>query len=246
MFKRLFFAWTIIVLTTIKSHAIPRDILRDSVTKATVEVNTRLHSTGYYPYTGSLINRHPTADINLFYERKTLGFFLFYSRDLIEKHSIVNYLQPGIFATLKVNPSLRTRIYFGYLLSQANGFRDTDSDFYTSMAQYWNLGKGFRVENTALLYDWNLNLKVADRLLFVYQTKPVKIEFFIWYRKVLESSEHATSAMVAFTSPRLALSKSFTLLFTGAYQQYLSQYRPSYALKNGFVFTIAAPFSNQK
>ena len=69
----------------------------DTIPEVTFVITPRINSTGHFPFTGSYINKNVNADINIFFERKTLGFFLFKSHDLEEKNSIVNYLQPGIF-----------------------------------------------------------------------------------------------------------------------------------------------------
>src|SRR5688572_25594693 len=83
---------------------------KDSV-KSTFVITPRLHSAGYFPYTGALLNTNPVFDLNVFFASKRLGFFLFQSVDLADRHSYVNYLQPGVFATFMLRPNLRLRTF---------------------------------------------------------------------------------------------------------------------------------------
>ena len=215
---------------------------RDTTRHTVLVISPRLNSTGHFPFTGALINHHLNADINIFYDRHPVGFFLFKSQDLQEK-SIVNYLQPGVFATVKLSSQLKVRGFFGYLLSQAEGFRDDDSDYYTAATVYWDIAPGFRLENTALFYDLTLGTKLAERLLLSYQKKKYKLDLYVWHRMVLDEGNHSTSAMLAFTFPQIKISDKTTLLLTSSYQSYLTTNRPGFALKNGFLFSLAMPIT---
>lgn len=229
------------IIGLMPTAAVAREV-KDTTRHTVLVISPRLNSTGHFPFTGALINHHLNADINIFYDRHPVGFFLFKSQDLHEK-SIVNYLQPGVFATVKLNPSLKVRGFFGYLLSQAKGFRDEDSDYYTAATVYWDIAPGFRLENTALFYDLTLGTKLAERLLLSYQTKKYKLDLYVWHRMVLDEGNHSTSAMLAFTFPQVKLSDKTTLLLTSSYQSYLTTNRPGFALKNGFLFSLAMPVS---
>jgi len=216
----------------------------DTLKKATLVVTPRINSTGHFPFTGALINYHFNVDINIFYERKALGFFLFKSQDL-QKKSIVNYLQPGLFATANLNSSLRARVFIGYLLSQAEGFRDSDSDYYSALALYWNITSKFRVENTALFYDLEQQAKLANRFVVTWQEKKFKLDLYVWHRIVLENNNHSTSAMLSFTFPQIKLSESTSLIFSSSYQRYLTTNRPGFALKDGFLFSLSLPIEKK-
>lgn len=226
---------------TVASYANKRH-LADTTLQSTWVFTPRLNSTGHFPFTGALINHHVNADFNIFYEHRPVGFFLFWSRDLVEK-SIVNYLQPGIFATATLSPKVKVRIFFGYLFSQAETFRDPDSDYYTAATLYWDFGSGFRLENTALFYDLKLGTKLANRFLLVWQRRKVKVDLYVWERVVLETNSHATSAMLAFTFPQIKLSDKTALVFSSSYQTYLTANRPSWALDRGFLFSLSMPLT---
>lgn len=216
---------------------------KDSTSSNVFVVTPRINSTGHFPFTGSLINHHINADVNVFFNSRYFGFFVFKSHDLQEAHSIVNYLQPGVFANINLSSNFKVRTFFGYLLSQANGFRDADSDYYTAATFYWTMGNGFRIENTALFYDLNLGTKLADRFLLVWEKGKFRTDLYLWHRVILEADNHATSAMIGVTFPPIKISNHASLLFTSSYQNYLTENKPSYALRNGFLFSLAMPIS---
>lgn len=238
--KRHAVAGILILIIPIWSHGYPE--LADSVKKVgSFIITPRINSAGHFPFTGSLLNHNVNADLNLFFERKALGFFIFKSHDLKEKNSIVNYLQPGLFATLKLNSSLKARVFLGYIFSQAYSFRDADSDYYSAVSLYWDITKDLRVENTTLFYDLNQKMKVAERLLFSWRMKNAKIELYLWERIILGEQNYATSAMLSFTFPTLKISESVSIFFTSSYQRYLTENKPNFALTDGFLFSITMP-----
>lgn len=212
-------------------------------TKATLNINPRLHSAGYFPFTGALLNNNPVADVNIFYEKKMFGFFVFQSFDLVDRHSYVNYLQPGVFATFRFSPKFRFRTFFGYIFSQTQGFKDPDSDYYVAGQLNWDISKNLRIENTFLYYDYNIQDKIANRFLVGWSSSKFKADFYLWHRMVVEEKQAAVSASLALTYPIIKLSNKTNLQFTGAYFWYLTSYRPSFALSNGFIFTVAVPMN---
>ena len=239
MIRKVLFALVIIALTCPASNAMLQQ--GDTTTQTIFVITPRINSTGHFPFTGALINHNFNADINIFMERKGLGFFLFKSHDLEETRSIVNYLQPGIFTTARLSSSVSTRIFLGYLFSQANSFRDADSDYYTALTLYWQISKQLRLENTALLFDLRQKIKLADRLLLSWKSKLFKLDLYFWQREVFHEKDHSTSAMLGVTFPQLKISKSISLLFTSSYQRYLSNNRPGFALRDGFLFSLSMP-----
>lgn len=214
----------------------------DSLKKSTLIINPRLHTSGYFPFTGALLNRNPVFDVNIFFEKGAFGFFVFQSFDLADRHSYVNYLQPGVFGTLRFTPNLRIRAFFGYVFSQTQGFRDPDSDYYASLQLNWVLWKEFRIENTLLYYDYTVNSdKLANRLLMEWAPGKVRISGYVWQRTVLEEGAGATSGALAITFPIVKVSKRTSLELTTTYMGYLTDHKPDFALQDGLFFTLAVP-----
>lgn len=216
---------------------------QDSTRKATLIIYPRVHSAGFFPFTGALLNKNPVADLNVFYEKKALGFFVFQSLDLKDRHSYANYLQPGVFATVKLHPTFKVRGFFGYIFSQAQGFRDSDSDYYAAASFYWDPSKRISVQNTVLFYDYNINRKIANRILVSYAAAKFKAEVFLWNRFVFAEKRQAVSASVALTFPIIKIGEKASVHLTSAYMWYLTDYKPSFARTDGFIFTIGVPLN---
>lgn len=229
------------------SHT-PQDTLKSN---STLQIHPRLHSAGYFPFTGALLNHSPVADVNVFYERNSAarvaaGFFIFQSLDLGDRHSYANYFQPGVFATVKVHPTFKVRGFFGYIFSQTQGFRDPgDSDYYAATTLYWDPAKHLSIQNTVLFYDYNISRKLANRLLVSCQYDKFKADFFLWNRLVMAEKRQAVSASIALTFPiiKVGEKRKTSIQVTSAYMWYLTSYRPSFALDKGFIFTLGVPIN---
>jgi len=213
--------------------------------KSTLSLTPRLNSAGYFPYTGSIINRHATADVNLFFEKRGAGFFLYKSIDLVDGQSYLNYFQPGAFVTLRPNSPWRLRGFVGYVFSQTAHFRDKDSDFCTALSFYWDVSRNVKVQHTVLYYDVQTTSKIANRLLVTWQSKLLKVDLYCWHRWVVEEQSKALSASLAMTY-EVNVSDRFAIQFTGSYMSYLTREVPSYALRRGLILTMAVPLDLRK
>jgi hypothetical protein len=215
----------------------------DSTERPLFTISPRLHSSGYFPFTGALLNNNPVADVNIFYERKRFGFFVFQSVDLGDRHSYANYLQPGVFASMKVKPNLRIRAFFGYIFSQTQSFNDPESDYYAAVMVNWQVSRRFRVENTLLFYDFSISKKLADRVLLEYSTGKLRVSAYLWQRTVIDEEFGCTSGALAFTFPIIKLSTTASVELTTTYMGYLSQNKPDFAQQQGAFVTLAVPLN---
>jgi hypothetical protein len=207
-------------------------------------INTRLHSTAHFPFTGSFINRHLNFDINLFYERNRIGAFLFKAQDLEDMHGIVNYLQPGIFKRFPVGKKLTFTLFGGYLFNQTARFSDKDSDVWGALNTSWTINDHFKVENTALFFNLTkpeLNAQLANRTVISALVKDFKFDLYFWHNVVFETKFQFTSAALAINFPKIHLSEKIKIQNSFMYQSYISENKPSWAMRNGFLFTIAVP-----
>jgi hypothetical protein len=215
----------------------------DTISQVTFVITPRLNSTGHFPFTGSYLNKHFNADINIFYERKSLGFFLFKSQDLEDRHSIVNYLQPGVFKKVELGRSFKLRFFVGYLFAQTAGFRDPDSDYYAAVVAYWSVSDKVRLEHTALFFDLSQNEKLANRFVVSYLEHGFKFDAFIWHRWVFGDGSSSTSAALSVNFPLIGISKKVSIQSTISYQGYLSRSKPEYAMRNGVLFSVSVPIT---
>lgn len=218
----------------------------DTTRTTSLSITPRFNSAGHFPFTGSLLNKHVNFDVNIFYEHGQYGFFLFKSIDLEDRHSYVNYFQPGIFRRWDVRQNVQVRLFFGYVFSQTKGFRDKDSDYYTATTFYWSLLPDLKIENTALFFDLSQASKLANRFLVHYTRKGYRLELYAWHRWEFEKQFHAISASVALVFPDIKISKSVAIQNSISYQGYLSKSRPLFALPAGLLVSIAFPIKSGK
>ena len=216
---------------------------RDTVPEVTFVITPRLNSTGHFPFTGSYINKNVNADINIFYERNTVGFFLFKSQDLEERHSIVNYLQPGIFKKVEITPSFKLRFYVGYLFAQTAGFHDDDSDYYAAVMAYWSPGSNVQLEYTALYFDLSKDEKLANRIVFSYLEHGFKFDALVWHRLVFGDGSSSISAALSVNFPQIRFSDKVSVQSTVSYLTYLTDAKPAYAMRRGVLFSISFPIA---
>lgn len=218
----------------------------DTAEKPTFIITPRFNSAGHFPFTGSLLNNNLNFDVNVFYERKNNGFFLFKSFDLADSRSSVNYFQPGIFHKFEITPKLQMRAFFGYLFSQTTGFSDKDSDYYTAGTIYYTFNNNLKLENTALFFDLSQTEKLANRLLLSYMLKGFKIDLYIWHRWELPNAFHATSASLAVGLPKIKITNALYIQNTISYQGYLSAAKPDFAMQKGLLVSVAFPINMVK
>lgn len=244
-YRQAFSTWvgrvglTLLILCS-HAHLLKADPAGDSI-RTVLNINPRIHSSGFFPFSGAILPASPVADLNIFMEKRRWGFFLFQSLDLKESHAVVNYLQPGLFAVFRPTPKLKIRTHFGYIFNQTQGFKDNDSDYFSGLQINWSLRPDLRIENSTLYYDWNVRSKMAHRLLVEYSKPRWRASGYVWYRKVFADSDGALSAAMAITWPIVRINTKSNLEFTTTYMGYVSDYLPSFARRSGVFFSVAVP-----
>jgi hypothetical protein len=209
-------------------------------------ITPRLNSAGHFPFSGALINHNINADINIYYQRGMSGFFLFKSWDLRDPHSIVNYFQPGIFQKFNVGTKVNTGFFAGYIFSQTDGFSDHDSDFFLANVTTWTPGEKLRIENTALFFNLTkpeLSTTLANRLLINYFVKKWKFDLYVWERVEFRDKFFATSASFAINFPKIRLTNAVYILNTVSYQGYITDAKPDWAMRDGFLYSLSFPIT---
>lgn len=219
----------------------------DSVNHYTLIFSPRLNSAGYFPFTGALLNHNTNFDFTVAFEKNNYGFFLFQSFDLEDKRSYINYFQPAVLKKITVGKSLKIGVYAGYLFSQTNSFCDKgESDYFGALSQHWDVNKTLRLENTMLFGDLTLQPKLVNRLMLIYKIRKIKLDFYLHERALFQVKDLSTSAAIAVELPELKIADKLSAQVTITYQRYLTKHRPEYALKDGFLFSLAFPINISK
>ena len=219
----------------------------DSVKPYTLIISPRLNSSGYFPFTGALLNHNANFDFTVALEKNNFGFFLFQSFDLQDNKSYINYFQPAVFKKFPVGKKLKLGVYAGYLFSQTNSFSDKgESDYFGALSQHWDINKKLRLENTMLFGELVIQPKLINRLQLIYKLKKVKFNFYLHERALFEVKDFSTSGAISIDLPKLKIADKLSAQATITYQSYLTKHRPGYALKDGFLFSLAFPIDISK
>ncbi len=214
---------------------------RRDTTRAQWVITPRLHSIGFFPFTGAVLNHHPSADLNIYFQQRKYGFFLYQSADLLDRHSFVNYLQPGVFRSFQVSRRLEARLFLSYICSQSAGWFDRYSDYVVAPAFYWTVSPSLKLESTTLFFDLTQGAKVATRARVMYDWRGFRFESFLWYRAVFSEQGGALSASVGISLPRAALAPHVFVQTTISYMGYVTEKKPDFAARDGLLFTLAMP-----
>jgi len=129
------------------------------------------------------------------------------------------------------------------VFSQTSGFRDSDSDYFSAAVAYWTISEKIKLENTALFFDLSQSKKLSNRVLVSILLKEFTIDFYVWHRVVFDVNSHSTSASVAVNFPKIKISENFSIQNTFSYLGYITETKPDFALRDGFLFSIAFPLA---
>jgi hypothetical protein len=227
-------------LILISSPIIAQEQAKDT-TNRTLVITPRINSAGHFPFSGALLNKNTNIDLNIFYEHKGYGFFIFQSVDLEDKRSFVNYLQPGIFKKFKLTQAVQLGLFAGYIFSQTTGFRDNDSDYFTAAVVYWSISPHLKFESTSLFFDLSQSAKLANRFLMSYSLKGFRFEYYLWHRAVFEQNTHSLSSSLALYFPKAKITGNLYVQTSISYWSYLTDSKPNFALQDGVLFSVAFP-----
>jgi hypothetical protein len=241
---RSLFTLYLLVVIGMQSSA---QLKTDSAKPYTLIISPRINSAGYFPFTGAVLNHNVNFDFTVVFEKADRGFVLFQSFDLQNKNSPINYFQPCLFEKFPLGASLSFGVYFGYLFSQMYSFSDkAESDYFGALTQNWAISKKMRLENTMLFGNLTTQMNLVNRLELLYTLDKFSVDFYLHERVVLETKDLSTSGAIAVNLPRVKLADKLFALATLTYNNYLSKNRPSYALENGFFFSLAFPIDLSK
>lgn len=232
-----------VLFTFISTSVLSQSQSEGDLPKPNFSIMPRFNSAGHFPFSGALLNKNLNFDTNIYFEYKKNGFFIFKSIDLEDKHSFVNYLQPGIFRKFQLHSKFKLGTFFGYVFNQTYEFRDKDSDYFTAAVAYWTINDHLKLENTSLFFDLSQSVKLANRFLLNYKVKKFQFDVYLWHRIVFDSNSHATSASLAINFPRIKLTDTIAIQNTVSYQGYLTQSKPDFAMRKGLLISVAFPIT---
>jgi hypothetical protein len=214
-----------------------------------LEITPKLHSAGYFQYSGALFNYHPNIELNVTVNCKQFGAFITKYYDLIDSHSPVNYTTVGIYRTVQINPQVKVTPYAGYFFAQKHSLMDKGSDLWAGLVTRLTISENIWVENTTLvgnLLHHSASMSVANRLNATLMIRTFRLDTYAWYAHSMHTALHGISTGLALTSPEWALSHTVSLKAQVTFLQQITQERPAGAYERGVLVSLIVPIECNK
>jgi hypothetical protein len=247
MFHVLF--WLVLsILFPLKTLALhPTDSVNSTKQqkKYAVTITSRIHSMGFFSYTGRLISDYPAMDLyfNYNYSNKW-GLSAFKVVDLIDSKSGNNFFLFLANKNFILTKRLNMNFYGGFILEQVHHFADHGSDFTANITTTYKLSKHITIDHTAMLGNLVLERSYADwvnRFRILYSSRHIDLTAYGWLNnKVFDNSSYSSAGLSVYYT-RIPISERITIGggITGLLMATSSD-PASCPKKNGVLFTVAA------
>jgi hypothetical protein len=237
----------LLLMVTLNVLAVP-DSARLSQRKplAKTKLTIRMHSLGYFSYTGRIISDNPAADLHFNYERKNWGFLVFKAMDLYDHRTANNFTLALGYRNFHIGKRLVITPYAGAALEQCRQVADRGSDVTFILTTTLKLNKKLSIDNSTLFSNLVLEPQTRDwvnRFRILYSRDHVDLTLLAWHNnKVFDTAGYFSGGFNAAYS-RIKVSDRMNLStgLTGLVMIQSSDQR-SCPKKNGLLFTVAALF----
>jgi hypothetical protein len=197
-----------------------RSVKADSVhtsreRKPSVSAIARIHSHGFFSYTGRMISDYPALDVYFNYTLPSKwGLNVYKAVDVGDARSYNNFLLFMINKKIEVNNRLNVNFYGGFILEQIHQFADRGSDAVANIITTYKLNRHFTFEHTGMLGNLVLFRNNADwvnRFRMIYAARHLEITGWGWHNnRVLDKNSYSSLGVSAFYN-RIPVSKHITL-----------------------------------
>lgn len=215
-----------------------------SLPPSRVRITSRLHSLGFFSYSGRVVSNNPAYDFNLTWERKNWGALVFKAQDLRDHRTSNNFALAMVYRNLALGKKLTITPYLGAVLDQSRSVADRGSDFAFILNIRWSVTRHFTIDQSILVSNLALERRSLDcvsRIRFLYSQKHIDLGTWLWHNnRIFDNSEYfSAAANMAFN--RIHVSDWLDL---GAGVTAFSMLRTSdpgtYPLRKGLNFTLTA------
>ena len=209
-----------------------------------LEITPKLHSAGYFQYSGALFNYHPNIELNVTANYKQVGAFITKYHDFVDSHSPVNYTTVGLYGSVYISPQVKVTPYAGYFLAQKHSFMDKASDMWAGLVIRLTISENIWLENTTLvsnLLHHTATMGLANRLNATLIIRKFRLDTYAWYAHSMHTALHGASTGFAVTSPAWALSQAVSMKAQVTVLQQITQERPAGAYERGVLVSLIVP-----
>jgi len=218
---------------------------KDSMRKNAPSFTLGLHSQGFVPFSGSVLNRHAMFDALFIVPVKPVTFFLYKSLDIQDYRTDLNYITTGFLKTYNLSGSFSLTTAAFYCISQAGSVMDSTSDAGFIIKATYNISKVVSVENTEMfsnLTKSTLQKDFVSRLQISYQSKMLDVSISAWYNTPLWNNTVYVSVSPEVIFKQLAVTKHINMSASLAYFN-MPVKNTTCAISNTFIFSFKAPLN---
>ncbi len=213
--------------------------------KYATTVITRVHSLGFFSYTGRLISDNPAADIYFNYNRSNKwGLNVFKAFDLYDHTSDNNFMMMMVNRNFPISKKLSVNLYGGAVLEQTHHFAGHGSDVVVNVISSYKLSPHLTLDHTALfgnLIIEKANTDWVNRVRLLYSKNHIDVTAWSWFNnKIIDQTKYSSVGLSLYYS-RIPLSDRWKIStgVTGLVMLNTSDENKC-PEKNGMLLTIAA------
>lgn len=225
------------------SQAAPEDSVTSNgkdKRKSNLKLTTRIHSVGFFNFSGRICNDNAAFDLAVQYDRKAFGISVFHAFDLYDTHSPNNFAFGLIYKKFRVSERITVTPHFGFIVGEW-GKEKGDREVLITSARLTNK---LTIDHTLLLANLGqrefhdcvnrvrLHCAVDQHLNFMWA---------LWHNnRVFDQDAYLSSGLNATyahlkIAENVELSSGVTLLVMAT-----TSNEEVFPRKNGIVFTIGA------
>ena len=209
-----------------------------------LEITPKLHSAGYFQYSGALFNYHPNIELNVTVNYKQLGAFITKYYDFVDSHSSLNYTTVGLYGSVHIGPQIKVTPYAGYFFAQKHSVMDKGSDLWAGLVIRLTISENIWIENTTLvsnLLHHTATTSLANRVNAALMVGKFRLDSYAWYAHSMHTALHGVSTGLALTSPEWTLSQVVSIKAQVTFLQQITQERPAGAYERGVLVSLIVP-----
>jgi hypothetical protein len=208
--------------------------------RATVtRLTTRIHSAGFFNFSGRLGSSNPAIDLTFLYENQGFGASIFTARDLYDRHSENNFIFGVLYKRFVVTKKFSITPHVGTVME---GWGETFGDRVLVISS-WKVSKRFTIDETTLVanaFSRQQN-EWLNRLRIIFsQTDQLQFILSNWHNNaVFDESEYLSASLQASYSRIKVTDHAFLQTAVSYFMMAKSNEEISKGQKNGVVITVA-------
>ncbi len=208
-------------------------------------LNMRLHTVGYFSFTGRIISPNPALDFFYTYDRKQWGFVMFKAFDLYDHTTSNNFMLAMFRKNFNLGKRLTVTPQVGAILEQSYSFADKGSDVASIIITSYKISNTLTIDQTMILGNLVVDPQerdMANRIRLLYSKNHWDLTWLMWHNNKLidhDNSEYFSCGINVYYS-RIKVSDHFLISagVSGVRMNYTND-EAAYPMRNGVFFTLA-------